>query len=108
MIDPVLKLEQMDTGIAFYHYADERAFFEWLERIPCVASVKGEGEKGLVVRLKRRPGQDDLRQFLALAQRYRLDMRRFAKFETDANRTWFRDPMKYWYQGVFGDIQRSG
>jgi hypothetical protein len=68
MTDAILTLDQMDTGVKFYHPADERVF-EWLRSIPCVASYKGEGARGLVVRLKRRPGQDDLRQFLALAQR---------------------------------------
>jgi hypothetical protein len=102
MADAILTLDQMDTGVIFWHRADERAFFEWLERIPCVESVKGEGQRGLVVRLKRRPGQDDLRQFLALAHRYGLEMSKFAKFETEANRNWFRDPKMFWYKRVFG------
>lgn len=38
MIDAILTLEQMETGVMFYHRADERAFFEWLQRIPCVAT----------------------------------------------------------------------
>ena len=102
MAAAILTLEQMDTGVRFFHHADERAFFEWLERIPCVASVKGEGHRGLVVRLKRRPGQDDLRQFLALGRRYGFDMRQLAKFETDVNRSWFRNPQAYWHEAVFG------
>ena len=102
MTETLLSLDHMDAGVDFYHHADERAYFEWLERIPCVASVKGEGARGLVVKLKRRPGQDDLRQFLALAHRYNLDMRQFAKFENDTNRGWFRDPVMYWHDRVFG------
>ncbi|ETI63622.1 hypothetical protein C100_11780 [Sphingobium sp. C100] len=102
MTDAILTLEQMDTGVIFYHHADERAYFEWLERIPCVASVKGEGSRGLVIKLKRRPGEDDLRQLLALAFRYKLDMRKFAKFESDTNRHWFRDRRMFWYKHVFG------
>lgn len=107
MTESILTLDQMDSGVVFYHQSDERAYFEWLERIPCVASVKGEGASGLVVRLKRRPDQDDLRQFLALAHRYGLDMRKFAKFETDANRSWFRDPRMYWHKHVFGGEARG-
>ena len=102
MAETLLSLEQMNAGVEFYHHADERAYFEWLERIPCVASVRGEGPRGLVVKLKRRPSQDDLRQFLALAHRYNLDMRKFAKFENDTNRDWFRDPSMYWHDHVFG------
>jgi len=99
---PLLTLTHMDTGVRFFHQSDERAFFEWLTRIPCVQSVEGEGNRGLVVRLKRRPGKDDLRQLLALCHRYDVDMRQLAKFETAQNRSWFRDPQKYWHRSVFG------
>jgi hypothetical protein len=98
-----LKLTQMDTGVRFYHQSDERAFFEWLERISCVSSVRGEGADGLVVRLKRRPGKDDLRQLLALCHRYGVDTRQLAKFETPENRDWFRKPGTFWYRATFGD-----
>ncbi len=101
-VQTLLKLTHMDTKVRFWHYGDERAFFEWLERIPCVASFAGEGTDGLVVRLKRRPGQDDLRQLLALCHRWGVDKRQLAKFETDQNRNWFRDPRTYWYHEVFG------
>ena len=99
---PLLTLIRMDTGVTFYHLNDERAFFEWLTRIPCVQSCEGEGNRGLVVRLKRRPGKDDLRQLLALCHRYGIDMTQLAKFETAKNRDWFRDPQKYWHRAVFG------
>ena len=101
MAQAILLLEQMDTGVTFYHPADERAFFEWLQRIPCVASLSGDGRRGLVVRLKRRPGNDDLRQLIALCRRYGVDMRQLAKFETDHNRVWFRDPRAFWHRAIF-------
>lgn len=37
----------------------------------------------------------------ALCQRYGIDMRQLARFETSANRAWFRDPAKYWHDAVF-------
>ena len=98
-----LMLTHMDTGVWFYHPNDERAFFEWLSRIRCVEDYKGDGERGLVVHLRRRPGQDDLRQLLALCHRYGVNMRQLAKFENARNRHWFCDPKKFWYQAVFGD-----
>ena len=97
-----LTLTHMDTGVVFYHQNDEPAFFEWLSRIPCVESYAGDGSRGLVVRLRRRPGNDDLRQILALCRRYGVDMRQLAKFETAKNRSWFRDPKKSWHHAVFG------
>jgi hypothetical protein len=102
MASNLLTLTHMDTGVRFYHQNDERAFFEWLTRIPCVKSYEGEGNRGLVVRLKRRPGKDDLRQLLGLCYRYGVDMKQLAKFETTKNRSWFRDKQKYWHYGVFG------
>jgi hypothetical protein len=102
MAQTILALTHMDTGVIFFHPSDERAFFEWLERIPCVASVASESPDGLVVRLKRRPGQDDLRQLLALCHRWGVDMRQLAKFETDQNRSWLCDPKMYWHRDVFG------
>ncbi|UGY18078.1 hypothetical protein [Bradyrhizobium septentrionale] len=105
MTTPLLTLTHMDTGVRFYHLNDERAFFEWLARIPCVKSYAGNRENGLVVRLKRRPSQDDLRQLLALCFRYGVDMRQLAKFETDKNQSWFRDSRTYWYRAVFGSAR---
>jgi hypothetical protein len=102
----LLALTKMEKGVRFYHKNDERAFFEWLSRILCVKSVNGEGNDGLVVRLKRKPGNDDLRQLLALCHRYGVDMRQLAKFETARNRDWFCDPQSYWYKGVFGKARR--
>jgi hypothetical protein len=98
-----LKLTHMEAGVSFFHQNDERAFFEWLERIPCVSSVRGEGADGLVVRLKHRPGKDDLWQLLALCRRYGIDMRQLAKFETPQNRDWFRKSGMFWFAAVFGD-----
>jgi hypothetical protein len=102
MTVPLLTLTHMDTGVRFFHQNDERAFFEWLSRIPCVKGYAGEGGRGLVVQLKRRPGKDDLWQLLALCHRYGVDMRQLAKFETAKNRIWLCDPEMYWYQAVFG------
>jgi hypothetical protein len=96
-----LTLIHMDTGVTFYHLNDERAFFEWLGRIPCVERYAGEGRRGLVVYLKRRPRKDELRELLALCQRYGVNMRQLAKFETARNRYWFCDPKKHWHAAVF-------
>jgi len=58
-----LMLAHMDTGVTFYHLNDERAFFEWLGRIPCVERYVREGCAGLVAYLKRAPRKDELRSF---------------------------------------------
>jgi len=107
MTVPVLTLTHIEKGVRFFHRNDELLFLEWWSRIPCVESCDGNGSsRGLVVHLKRRPGKDDLRQLLALCRRYGVDMRQLAKFETAKNRDWFRNPKSYWYQAVFGKVQR--
>jgi hypothetical protein len=101
-------LTQMDTGVRFWHENDERAFFEWLARIPCVEKYQGEGSRGLVVYLKRKPRRDDLRDLLGFCHRWGVDMRQTAKFETARNRSWFRDnPEAFWNRAVFGDASCS-
>lgn len=92
----------MDTGVLFFHESDELAFLEWLQKISCVESLDGQGKWGLIVRLKRRPGNYDLRSLIAACYRYGVDMRQLAKFETKANRDWFCDPQMYWHKAVFG------
>lgn len=77
----VLTLTNMDTGALPGHQDDERALFEWLARIPCVKSSIGDGRHGLVVKLKRRPGNSDLQSLLALCFRYGIDMRQLARFK---------------------------
>jgi hypothetical protein len=82
----------MDTGVRFGHQNDERAYFEWLARVPCVERYEGEISRGLVVYLKRNLGRDDLRELIGLCHRWGVDMRQLAGFETARNRSWFRNP----------------
>jgi hypothetical protein len=90
--EDLLRLTHFDSDVRFLHQADERAFFEWLERIPCVGSFQGD---------------DDLRQLLALLFRYGAKLDQLAKFETDENRGWFRQPENYWHDAVFGGVGKS-
>jgi hypothetical protein len=55
-------------------------------------SYASDGQNGLVVRLKRRPGKDDLWQLPALCRRYDVDMRQLAKFERRRIETGFAIP----------------
>jgi len=89
------------TGVTYYHPNDEAAFFEWLDRIECVASYRGE-VRDLFISLKRRPTRHDLLELLAFFFRYGIDLKQLSQFETKSNRDWFCDAQKYWYRGVFG------
>ena len=85
----------------FFSAHDEAAFFEWLDKLKCVADYHGEG-RNLLIRLKDEPVDDaSLRELLALFSRYNIEMSQLAAFETDLNRAWFRASNTYWHATVF-------
>jgi hypothetical protein len=86
----------------YYSAGDERAFFEWVERIPCVAQVKGAGTQLHIHVRRRRISDACLRELIALFHRYGVAMSQLAQFETSANRGWFSARNKFWYEDVFG------
>lgn len=99
------RLMLITRGPLYYAYGDEKAFFGWLESIPCVASVGGH-HRDIHIKLKRQPGDNDLRELIALFFRYRMNMRKLAVYRTARNAHWFDDPEKYWHTKVFGRSQR--
>ena len=86
---------------------DERAFFEWVRRIPRVVRLSGSGpDLHIHVRGRRIPASS-LRELIALFHRYDGPMGQLAQFENSSNRKWFRDPSAYWYRSVFEGGTRS-
>jgi hypothetical protein len=98
------RLMLIARGPRYFAYGDEKAFFGWLESIPCVASVGGR-LRDIHIKLKRQPGDSDLRELIALFSRYRMNMRRLAVYRTARNAHWFDDPKMYWHAKVFGRPQ---
>ncbi len=91
---------EFDTSpLYYYSQLDEDHFFGWLQEIPCVNSI----ERGVIRIDSDVLSEVDLRDLLAIFYRYGLPMSSLSHFETDENRSWFRDPRKYWYERVFGD-----
>jgi hypothetical protein len=91
----------------YWSAGDEAAFFAWLQSIPGVESVTGEGSELHIKLRSSRLSQPALRELIALYARYGGDMRELARFETVSNSTWFRSPISYWYEGVFGVDSRT-
>jgi hypothetical protein len=90
----------------YYSRSDEAAFFGWLQSIPGVTGVRGQGRE-LIIRLKsKRLSQNALRELLALYRRYNGRMSELEQFANDTNRSWFQDPDAYWYKAVFAASQR--
>lgn len=88
-------------GPTYFSQNDEAAMFEWLGRMTFLRDVTGEG-RDLLIRLKRAPTDDQLRDLLALFFRYRMDMRSLAILRTTDNESWFADQGGYWFEAVFG------
>ncbi|UXY16943.1 hypothetical protein N8I74_08005 [Chitiniphilus purpureus] len=86
----------------FWSYLDEKSFFAWLESIPAVIEVVGDGG-GLNVSLRIPLEESSLRDLIALMHRYQIDKRCLRRFCVPENEKWFKDPEKYWYISVFGD-----
>ena len=85
----------------YYSPGDERAFYEWIQRISCVKKVDGTGST-LRIHVQRRHISDAcLRELLALFHRYDVGMKQLAQFETPSNRHWFKAPLMYWHTAVF-------
>ena len=87
--------------VRYFHQNDETLFFAWLDRMEVVLRYEGRGD-GLHIRLARHPNDDDLRELIALHQRYAIDMRQLAALKTPGNAVWFAAPGMYWHQSVFG------
>lgn len=86
----------------YYSEGDERAFSEWVTRIPAVTLTCGEGHTLHIHVRSRRVSATTLRELLALFRRYGVSMAQLAQFESPSNREWFRNPTAYWYRAVFG------
>ena len=89
------------TDILFYHDKDERAFVEWIDRMPFVQDSYGEG-RSMFLRFSRFPTDDDLWELIGFCRRYGVEMSQLAQFLTEENRGWFFDPGMSWFAEVFG------
>jgi hypothetical protein len=85
----------------FYSPGDEDAMFAWLKSLKCVGRVHGE-MRNLHIELAHRPNAAELREFIGLFLRYRLDMTPLAALKTARNASWFDDPNAIWHKQVFG------
>jgi hypothetical protein len=84
---------------------DEKAFFDWLQSIPCVEAVLGRS-RVLHITLRKQPSNSDLRELIASLHRYRPDMRPLAALRNERNAAWFaEDRNSFWHVHVFGDRQ---
>jgi hypothetical protein len=86
----------------FFSPMDETAFFDWLNKLPCVSKFEGEGDTLYIRVLKSKVDEYALRELLALFWRYRLSMKQLAIFDKRKFAKWFHDESAYWHKSVFG------
>jgi hypothetical protein len=87
--------------VRFYSEHDESAFFQWLDKIPCITRYRGEGDAVYIDVVRSKVDDSSLREMLALFYRYGVDMQQLAVFECAANRGWFSDPKSYWFDKLY-------
>ena len=90
------------VGVRFFSHGDERAFFEWLDKIPFVVRYEGRGRILFISVNSLAIDEDGLREILALFRRYGVGMRQLVVFDRDDFADWFRDKQAYWYKDIFG------
>ena len=69
----------------YWSEGDERAHFEWMERIPCVQDVRGEGRRVFLTIDENAATADDLRELAALYRRYGGDEAQLAPLNGKKN-----------------------
>ncbi|MPS70533.1 MAG: hypothetical protein E2586_18800 [Novosphingobium sp.] len=99
-------LQIIATDVLYYHDADERAFFEWLDRMAFVADYRGE-VRDLFINLNRLPTDDDMFEIIGFCRRYGINMAQLAKFETPENTVWLRDNTMIWHREIFGGLSEA-
>ena len=85
----------------YYSRSDEATFFRWLQSIPGVIGIRGQGQELIILLKSKKLSQTALRELLALYRRYGGDMSELEQFANDTNRSWFQNPDAYWYNEVF-------
>jgi len=96
------RLNLVVRGPRYFSQGDEKAFFDWLYSVSCVAKIGGR-LRDLYVTLKRAPNDADLRELIALLFRYRMNMKPLAVFLTSRNAKWFAaNPDAFWHAKIFG------
>jgi hypothetical protein len=81
---------------------DEAAFFEWLDKIKCIAKYQGRGNALSIYIRSADVDRDQMREILSVFYRYNIDMKQLSVFDRKEFATWFRRKDAYWYKSVFG------
>jgi hypothetical protein len=94
-------VELKAEAVRYFSQSDEAALFEWLAKLPCISSVRGESNTLYICVIKSKVDEGALRELLALFHRYKIDMRQLRVLDKVAFASWFHNRQAYWYESVF-------
>ncbi|MEO6256239.1 MAG: hypothetical protein ABIO69_05465 [Sphingomicrobium sp.] len=72
-------------GTVYQSEGDERAHFEWMQRIPCVRDVRGQGTRVFLTIEEGEVTADDVRELGAIYRRYGGDTTQLARLNGNKN-----------------------
>jgi len=86
----------------FYSLRDEDNFFSWLDgSLKSLESCLGKGEELTLYFSSPRIPESDLRELIAIFERYRIEPKSLSSFLNEDNRSWFYDKSRYWFSPIF-------
>jgi hypothetical protein len=89
--------------VIYFSMGDEDSFFAWLQRISSVVATEGVGRSLRISIDDARLSDEDLKELIALFQRYHVEMKQLSQLVMADNAAWFRDDLNaYWHQAIFG------
>ena len=90
--------------VIYHSIIDEDMFFEWLDRIPAIKKIDGEGDELYLHFSSKRIPYKDLLELTSLFCRYNVqDMYQLQIFVNNLNsKMYLGNPESYWYAKVFG------
>ena len=72
-------------GTVYWSEGDERAHFEWMQSIPCVREVRGQGTRVFLTIDEGELTANDLRELSALYRRYGGDIGQLGRLNGNEN-----------------------
>lgn len=93
--------------IFFNCQLDEDHFFRWLQEIEGVQEVRGRSTDLIVYLSVPELAKLALIDLIGLLQRYDVPMSILRTQLTPANKNWLKSSQKYWYQGIYGDMEEA-
>jgi hypothetical protein len=88
------------TSVRYGSPNDERAFFEWLQRIEGVDRVQGTG-RDLRIHVRRDMDELALRDLVASFFRYGVDLTQIPKVFAVEEHAWLLNDTAYWFRAMF-------